>query len=945
MLIYRGDCAIIKQVRESKVKGSHKYQYLKPADPKNPVTNAVQSLPGVFLWTALKNDCLKHFYGENMRDADIAKRPDTPVSGLASCTVMILVSAALYFIISRLSLSLAVGNSNASPVWPPSGIALAAILLWGYRMGPAVFIGAFFANILSLKGIGVAPFYYILASLSTAAGNMLEGMAGAWLIRRFAGSARPFENMKSLFIFITLGCLVSTMLSATTGVLGFCFITGDWMMFFSTWITWWLGDAAGIIVVAPVLLMMKERMPGRTNTAARIEIVLIFILLTVATAIIFWKGYRLEYLIIPPLVWIALRFGRFEVAAAVFLVSAIAIAGAIDATGLSTGVALNRSLLYLQSYIGVIAVITLCLSVLTHERRHSEKERWAIQKQMYDIIDFLPDATFAIDKGGKVIAWNKAVEALTGIPKEQMIGKGEYAYALPLYGRARPILIDIVMKQENNTSAAEYDYFSQKKNMVFAERYNPLLKRYLAGAASVLIDSEGAVYGAIESIRDISEQKTAELDLKHYKEHLEDMVKERSASLVRANEQLTCEIQERDRIARALTESERKYRDLVESANSVIIRWTPDGTITFLNTFGQNFFGYSESEIIGKKMLGTILPYNESTTQGDMSGLIDGIVSTAQTRVFNENENMKKNGEAVWIAWTNKPVTDEGGKVTEILSVGIDISARKKIEESLRRTLSELAVAKEQAEAADHIKSAFLATMSHELRTPLNSIIGFTGIILKGLAGPLNDEQTKQLTMVQGSSQHLLSLINDVLDISKIEAGQFDVYEDQFEVQSVIDKVIATMKPMADRKGLPLHVQKDPAVDTALADRRRVEQILINLISNAVKFSEHGEISIEISLIREYRPHDADPAIQAAGTVIQFAVTDNGIGIRPEDMQNIFLPFRQIDTGLARKNEGTGLGLAICRRLARLMKGEITARSEWGHGSTFAFILPLRGQI
>ncbi|HOS41116.1 MAG TPA: ATP-binding protein, partial [Spirochaetota bacterium] len=249
-----------------------------------------------------------------------------------------------------------------------------------------------------------------------------------------------------------------------------------------------------------------------------------------------------------------------------------------------------------------------------------------------------------------------------------------------------------------------------------------------------------------------------------------------------------------------------------------------------------------------------------------------------------------------------------------------------------------LAEAKERAEEADRIKSAFLATMSHELRTPLNSIIGFTGIILQGLAGPLNEEQSKQMGMVRSSARHLLSLINDVLDISKIEAGQLTLNAEPYDVRAVVEKAVAAMRPLAEKKGLALSLFVDPAVGEAHGDQRRVEQVLLNLISNAVKYSERGAVTVSVSEQHGYVPH-GEGATRST-EALRLSVADTGIGIRPDDMATLFQPFRQIDSGLTRKTDGTGLGLAICRRLAGLMGGEIVAESEFGRGSVFTFIVP-----
>ncbi|HPH04107.1 MAG TPA: ATP-binding protein [Spirochaetota bacterium] len=250
------------------------------------------------------------------------------------------------------------------------------------------------------------------------------------------------------------------------------------------------------------------------------------------------------------------------------------------------------------------------------------------------------------------------------------------------------------------------------------------------------------------------------------------------------------------------------------------------------------------------------------------------------------------------------------------------------MEEKIGERTRDLASALERARDADRIKSAFLATMSHELRTPLNSIIGFTGILLQGLAGPLNEEQQKQMGMVQSSSRHLLSLINDVLDISKIEAGQLTLVNGVFEVCPVLEKIIRMLKPMAEGKGLVLELEIGPGVDRLDGDQRRVEQILINLLNNALKFTEKGGVRL---------------MVRTDARRICFCVRDSGIGMKPEGMIDLFSPFHQIDSGLARKHEGTGLGLSICKRLVEMMGGTIDVVSEFGKGSQFTVCLPLGG--
>lgn len=248
------------------------------------------------------------------------------------------------------------------------------------------------------------------------------------------------------------------------------------------------------------------------------------------------------------------------------------------------------------------------------------------------------------------------------------------------------------------------------------------------------------------------------------------------------------------------------------------------------------------------------------------------------------------------------------------------------LEDRVRRRTAELAQAKERAESADRLKSAFLAAMSHELRTPLNSIIGFTGILVQGLAGPLSPEQGKQLKMVQDSARHLLALVNDVLDLSRIEAGQLEIERSPFPVVASVEAVIGLTEPLAERKGLNLTADVTPDLGMLMSDRRRFEQILINLVNNAIKFTDEGGVRVTCNV--------------EDGRLVT-RVADTGIGIRLEDMHKLFQTFSQIDSGITREHEGTGLGLSICKKLTEALGGEISVQSELGTGSVFTFTLPL----
>jgi PAS domain S-box-containing protein len=266
--------------------------------------------------------------------------------------------------------------------------------------------------------------------------------------------------------------------------------------------------------------------------------------------------------------------------------------------------------------------------------------------------------------------------------------------------------------------------------------------------------------------------------------------------------------------------------------------------------------------------------------------------------------------------------------ITEIRLAEKEIrTLNEELEQRVTERTMELEIAKERAEAADRLKSAFLATMSHELRTPLNSIIGFTGILMKGIAGPLNKEQLKQLGMAKGSAHHLLELINDVLDISKIEAGELVVSLRKFDINKLLQNVTSSVLPLAEKKNLKLLLNISNNVIEINSDERRLGQVFLNLLNNAIKFTQKGLVKIEC---------------EKTDNNIVTKIIDTGTGIKKEDMVKLFKPFSQIDTGLTRNHEGTGLGLSISQKLVEKLGGTITVESEAGTGSTFTVTLPIQ---
>ncbi|MDU9048517.1 MAG: transporter substrate-binding domain-containing protein [Candidatus Electrothrix sp. Rat3] len=388
-------------------------------------------------------------------------------------------------------------------------------------------------------------------------------------------------------------------------------------------------------------------------------------------------------------------------------------------------------------------------------RRRTEEALREKEHLLSDIIEFFPEAVLIIDRKGIVLAWNKAMEELTGVAAEDMLGKGDYAYAVPFYGKPRPILI--------------------------------------------------------------------------------------------------------------------------------------------------NMAGRSVSELEA--------PYDQVRREGD--------------RITAENSSVSMHGRAVCLHGNASVLRDTHGKIVAAIESIRDVTADRKREIELRR-------ARDAAESAAKAKSEFLATMSHEIRTPMNAIINLTRLLLETR---LNRQQRKYAEISMNSSELLLSLINDILDFSKIEAGKLELERTVFDLRDLMETVIRPMRLRAEDKGLYLHLEISPDIHPFLmGDPVRLQQILLNFLNNAVKFTERGGVTVRIAAQEE-----DDERLQ-----LKMSVHDTGIGIPAERMDRLFHSFSQADASTSRKYGGTGLGLAICRRLSKLMDGEVGVTSEQGRGSTFRCTVSVR---
>jgi len=289
-----------------------------------------------------------------------------------------------------------------------------------------------------------------------------------------------------------------------------------------------------------------------------------------------------------------------------------------------------------------------------------------------------------------------------------------------------------------------------------------------------------------------------------------------------------------------------------------------------------------------------------------------------------------------WVSTTKVPWHDDEGRITGVIGISRDITERKQVQKALQEAhdqlenkvaqrTKELQKANLKLQELDQLKTIFIVSMSHELRTPLSLIIGFTDIILQEISGKINQEQRRQFALVKKNAEHLLYLINDVLDINKIETGKVEMIIEEFDLSALSRDIKDNFIIDADKKGLVLSLEAPPTLPLE-SDRRRTRQILENLLSNALKFTYRGEIKIKVVLKNE---------------TVEVYVRDTGIGIKKENMDKLFNSFSQI-ANQDRIEEGTGLGLYLSKKNAHLLGGDIMAESDFGKGSVFTLILPLK---
>lgn len=508
-------------------------------------------------------------------------------------------------------------------------------------------------------------------------------------------------------------------------------------------------------------------------------------------------------------------------------------------------------------------------------RRQAERELQASQVRFRSLIENAPDGITLLNADGFLEYASPSTQWILGYSAEELIGKNPAWFTHPEDLPSLLGLLTELIQKPGSCITAKYRMLHKNGSWCMIEsRITNLL-------------AEPYVNALVFNYRDITEQTMSEL---------------------------------------ALRESEDRYRTLAEAAQDAIFVFDREDRIQYVNSYAAGLINRSTEELIAQPRT-LLFP---GKLGSDLSASICGIFESGET-VVTEGE-VQYQEKSAWLSIHYVPIFDTDRKVQSVLGIARNITERKNMEQALEVERSLLAQRVEERTAelkrANRAKDEFLANMSHELRTPLNGILAFSEALLDQTRGPLNERQLKALNNIDASGRHLLELINDILDLSKIEAGKLTLQMDPVQVDDICQSSLTIIKEMASKKQLNVAYHSNMHDVSAMADPRRLKQILVNLLSNAVKFTPPGgEVLLDV---------DADPEKET----IRFSVKDNGIGISLENQKLLFQPFFQIDSSLTRQQEGTGLGLVLLHRLVELHGGSVSLESHPGIGSQFTIMLP-----
>jgi PAS domain S-box-containing protein len=692
--------------------------------------------------------------------------------------------------------------------------------------------------------------------------------------------------------YIGLACFLGTTVNAAFNVVSLGYAgTVSWTDLFPTILEWWVPNALAGLVVAPFLITWATPSALRWHPRLVMEAALCGTGLVVGTLTSFhsWfvygiESYPLAYLPFPFLVWGALRFGQRGATTGTLLVSALAIHSLLSGRGPFVTTSEREGLMLIGSYIGILAVTNMLLAAAAAERRQAERALAKSERRLRAVVEDQTDSICRFKPDGTLAFVNGAYCLFHGKAREELLGTN-FLETLTAEDLAIPLSWFGALPREQPVVSFDHRVVGLNGLMVW-QQYT--VRR--------LFSEDGGTFEFQAVIQDITHRKQAE---------------------------------------EALRASEGKYRSLLANIPDVVWTGNANGELVYVSENVAKILGYTAGELMnsGERLwLGRIHPNDLPSVE-----MAHQILFAEEKGFDIEYRIRRKDGDWIWLQ-NRAPSTHmrDGARCAEGLMS--EITARKRVEEALQN-------AKDAAEAANRAKSQFLASMSHELRTPLNAIIGFSEILGDRIFGDLNDRQLKYANNILNSGRHLLQLINDILDLSKVEAGKLELTRSSFSVTRALQNVQAIVKTLANKKNLTLDVDVAANLPPLFADEAKFKQILYNLLSNAIKFTpEKGRIAVTATLRHDVTGHGL-PAqkIQVSGEYLEVTVADTGIGVHPRDHERIFAEFEQVDSSYGRQQQGTGLGLALSKRLIELHGGQIRIESEGieGKGSRFTFLLPL----
>ncbi len=791
----------------------------------------------------------------------------------------VVVLIALYFVGGLIGKETTFLSGSVALVWPPAGIALAAILLFGYRFWPGVALGAVLFSFMN----GM-PFGFF--TLGTAIGNTMGAVVCAFLLKKIIAFDNAMERIRDVTGYIGLACFLGTTVNAAFNVVSLAYSGAvAWDNLFPTTLVWWVPNALAGLVVAPFIITWATPSAIRWNVRLITEAAICGAGLVGGTMISFnsWfvygiQNYPLAYLPFPFLVWGALRFGQRGATTGTLLVSALAIYSLARGTGPFVTNSEADSLMLIGSYIGILAVTNMLLAAAAAERRAAERAVSESEKRFRAVVEDQTDLICRFKPDGLLTFVNEAFCRFHGKRTDELIGTN-FFQTLSEEDAAIPLSYINSLPGDEPVVSFDHRLHSPDRQVVW-HQYR--VRR--------LFGEQGDTREFQAVIQDITKRKQSE------------------------------------QISRA---SEEKYRSLIDNIPDVVWTANLNRDLIYISGNAEKVLGYSSEELLkgGRQLwLDRIHPEDAARVGEAYRGLF------AKREKFDvEYRICRKDGEWIWL-YDRALATRmrEGAMCAD--GIFLDITERRQAEAAIQH-------AKDAAESANLAKSQFLANMSHELRTPLNAIIGFSEILADRTFGDLNDRQLKYSNNILNSGRHLLQLINDILDLAKVEAGRAELMSHTFNVTKALSEVQTIVKTLANKKHISLEFETAADLPSLFADEAKFKQIMYNLLSNAIKFTPDGGKVFVAAAVQTAAGDGSSPA----GEFLRVAVSDTGVGIKVNDQARIFKEFEQVDSSYGRQQQGTGLGLALTKKLVEMHGGRIWVESEGveGKGSTFTFLIPV----